>query len=794
MKNSVTTLMTQAVGVMRRDAASYMLLRAVLVGGAVLLSACGSSNSESAGQQQAAPLASGATILQLGSSDVPPDVAQQVLQPAFHVAPVLLAAPDEVSAGDALRPVARTQVPTDLQRLSPRRLTVQMLQARHAEAMRSLSPDAAAAPRAAGGMVTTYTPAQIRSAYGMPILPAATSLTSAQAAAQGAGQTIYVIDAQHDPNLVAELTAFNQKFALPMCTTKVIASNTSLPLPSAPSSNCELSVVYSTAGGAMTSLPPGYDAGWATEITLDVQWAHATAPLARIVLIEAPDSSINSLLAAVGLADAMGPGVVSMSFGGSEGNWTASADTAFTTANMSYLAATGDAGAGVSWPAVSSRVLAVGGTTLSYGGMGARSEQVWSGTGGGVSQYTPTPGYQSSSVPGMGSAAGRSVADVAFNADPYTGQYVAVIPAGGSAVSWISAGGTSLSTPQWAGLMAIANATRALAGKAALGEPHAVLYGQIATAPDSYVSAFDDIVSGNDGLCAACSAKPGYDQPSGLGTPNAANLLGALSGVTPVSAPVVTSATIRGQVGTPLSFSVSVSSVNPVSFAVSGAPTGMSINGAGAVSWPVPVAGSYAITVTATDSKNGLSGQGVYTVVIAAPTAPVLTGATINGKVGVPLSFAVPVTSVNPVSFALNGAPSGMVIGSSGVISWNKPVLGNYTVTVVARDAKTGLSGQAVYAVKIAAGQAGPVITVPFLTGLTGRPMVGAIGISDPGGGAISVSISGAPMGMMFWVNGMNIMASWSFPLPGNYQLKITATDSSGATAQATMPITIFSK
>src|SRR5471030_1473044 len=794
MKNSVTILMTGAAGMLRRRAAGDVWRWALLLGGAALLSACGGSDSEPSGQQAAAPLASGAMVLQLGEGTVPADVAQQVLQPAFHVAPVLLAEPEQAAANDGARRAFRTPVPADLQRLSPRRLTVQALRSRHAEAMRSLAPDAAAEPQAVSGVVSTYTPAQIRAAYGLPAVSLATGLTGAQAAAQGGGQTIYIVDAQHDPNLAAELAAFNQKFSLPACASKVIASNAALPL-AATSGGCELSVVYSTTGGAMTSQSPGYDAGWATEITLDVQWAHATAPLARIVLIEAPDSSINSLLAAVGLADAMGPGVVSMSFGGSEGNWTASADTAFTTANMSYLAATGDAGAGVSWPAVSSRVLAVGGTTLSYGGAGARSEQVWSGTGGGVSQYTPAPSYQGSAVPGMGSTSGRTVADVAFNADPYTGQYVAVIPAGGATVNWISAGGTSLSTPQWAGLVAIANATRSLAGKAALGAPHAVLYGQIATAPDSYASAFSDIVSGSDGLCAACSAKVGYDQPSGLGTPNAANLLGALSGVAPVSAPVVTPATISGQVGTALSFNVSVSSVNPVSFALSDAPAAMNISGPGAVSWPVPVAGSYAINVIATDSKNGLSGQGVYTVVIAAPTAPVLTAATINGKAGVPLSFTVPVTSVNPVSFTLSGAPTGMSIGSSsGVISWSKPVLGNYAVTVVARDTKTGMSGQAMYMFSIAAGQAGPVITAPFLTGVAGRPLIGAIGFTDPNGGAISVSISGVPMGMMFWINGMNIMASWSTPLPGNYQLKITATDSTGATAQATMPITVFAR
>ena len=117
----------------------------------------------------------------------------------------------------------------------------------------------------------------------------------------------------------------------------------------------------------MTAAAPAYESGWATEIALDVQWAHATAPLARIVLIEAADASLNSLLGGVKLANAMGAGAVSMSFGANEGNYTASVDAAFTGAGMTYLAATGDWGAAVSWPSVSPKVLAVGGTSLSGG-------------------------------------------------------------------------------------------------------------------------------------------------------------------------------------------------------------------------------------------------------------------------------------------------------------------------------------------------------------------------------------------------------------------------------------------
>src|SRR5471030_1565992 len=253
MKNSVTILMTGAAG--------------MLLGGAALLSACGGSDSEPSGQQAAAPLASGAMVLQLGEGTVPADVAQQVLQPAFHVAPVLLAEPEQAAANDGARRAFRTPVPADLQRLSPRRLTVQALRSRHAEAMRSLAPDAAAEPQAVSGVVSTYTPAQIRAAYGLPAVSLATGLTGAQAAAQGGGQTIYIVDAQHDPNLAAELAAFNQKFSLPACASKVIASNAALPL-AATSGGCELSVVYSTTGGAMTSQSFFFNDTATTEITL----------------------------------------------------------------------------------------------------------------------------------------------------------------------------------------------------------------------------------------------------------------------------------------------------------------------------------------------------------------------------------------------------------------------------------------------------------------------------------------------------------------------------------------------
>lgn len=773
---------------------------------ATMVSACGGgasnmdSQSSASGQKVETPLASGTTTLQLDVATLPTAAAEQVALPTFHVAPVLLNAPDDVDSADnvaSARMSPRTQVvPVEFESLSTRRLTVQALESvRHMRVMSALTADGSGTPMAAGSMVATYSPAQIRAAYGMPSLPSVgATLTASQAAQLGAGQTIYLVDAMSDPNIASELAAFNQKFGLPTCTTQTIATNAALPLATASASSCVLSIVYNTAGGAMTSAAPPYDAGWATEIALDVQWSHATAPLARIILIEAPNASIASFLGAVNLANSMGAGVVSMSFGTQEGNWTASVDSVFTGHNMTYVASTGDSGASVQWPAVSPNVVAVGGTTLTYSGTGVRSEMTWSDTGGGISQYTPTPIYQNSAVPGMGTAAHRTVADVAFNADPSTGQYVAVITQGSSTVMWASVGGTSLGAPQWSGIVAVANASRALSAKPALGDPHTVLYGQISTVPGSYASEFDDITKGSDGSCSTCSAKVGYDQVTGLGTPNVADLLSTLTGAPAVAtAPVVTSASIGGQVGTTLSFTVSVADTNPVTYTLSGSPSGMSISSTGAVTWVTPAIGFYSVVVTAKDTKTGLSGNGIYTVIIAAQPGPGITSAIISGQVGTALSFAVSVTDPNPVTCVLSGAPSGMAISSAGAVTWPTPLAGTYSVTVTARDPKTGQSGQGVFMVKITAA-AGPVVTAAAMTGVVGQSLTGMISISDPGVSSLSVSISGAPMGMMFSVTGLTFTTRWASPVLGSYSLKISVADSAGRSTQTIIPITITAK
>ena len=654
------------------------------------------------------------TLVDDGST-MPALAADAVAQPLFHLAPVVLDEPDLDDALDNTASGRRAphaqRVPAGLAGLSSERLTLQDIESGRMQiASASTAEDGTASALATGTVAKTYTPAQIRAAYGLPALPVAgASLTAAQAAQLGAGQTIYIVDAMHNPNAAAELAAFNKTFGLPGCSSQLLPVGTGLPLAAAPKDNCVLSIAYTTTSGALTNTAPAYNAGWATEIALDVQWAHAIAPLARIVLIEAPDPSVNSLTNAVRLANQMGPGVVSMSFGLAEASWTTQLDSAFSGTGMSYLAATGDSGAAVSWPSVSSRVLAVGGTSLSYTGTGSRSEVAWTKTGGGISAYVATPTYQSSALPGVGSLTRRGVADVAFNADPMTGQYVAVIKPGATTQSWVSAGGTSISAPQWAGLIAAANAMRVLAGKPVVGSAHATLYSQIAAVPGTYAAAFADINAGSNGSCTICTARTGYDVPTGLGTPNVSGLLGTLSGA-------------------------SIS------------------------------------------------------------TPPVVSSAGVSGKAGSPLSFSVIVSAANPVTYALGGAPAGMTISSTGVISWAKPVAGSFTVTVTAKDSKTGLSGQGSYVITITSAALPPVIKASAMTGVAGRALAGTITVSDPGGYAMSISISGVPAGMTFSLRGQTITATWARPVTGKYTLNITVTDAIGLSTKLAVPITINAK
>ena len=186
---------------------------------------------------------------------------------------------------------------------------------------------------------TGYSPAEIRAAYGIDAI----TFSSGTVSGNGAGETIAIVDAYSDPNIKSDLAAFDSKYGL-----------------SAPPS-----FTVDNLGATTT------DAGWALETALDVEWAHAIAPDANIVLVEASSASIEALFGAVQYASNLpGVGVVSMSWGASESATESRYDGLFATpaghTGITYIAASGDTGAssGVMYPAASPDVLAVGGTTL----------------------------------------------------------------------------------------------------------------------------------------------------------------------------------------------------------------------------------------------------------------------------------------------------------------------------------------------------------------------------------------------------------------------------------------------
>jgi subtilase family serine protease len=242
------------------------------------------------------------------------------------------------------------------------------------------------------------------------------------------------------------------------------------------------------------------------------------------------------------------------------------------------------------------------------------------------------PGYQSGTIGGY---ARRAVADVAFNADPNSGQYVALISPGTTTTRWVSAGGTSLATPQWAGLLAVANAMRVASAKAVLGQPHAALYQQIGAVPTTYAVAFKDVASGSNGSCTTCAAKTGYDTPTGWGTPNVSALLTSLSGAsvtttgsgsttTPTATgPQLTTTSLSGTAGRAFSGSIGYSAPGATSLniSISGAPSGMGFAASSTgltVSWANPIAGRSNLVITLKDNL-GQTTTGAVAVTINTP-------------------------------------------------------------------------------------------------------------------------------------------------------------------------------
>ncbi len=379
--------------------------------------------------------------------------------------------------------------------------------------------------------VVGLTADQVRTAYGF------NQLSFGAIPADGRGQTIAIIDAYDHPNIRSDLDVFDAQMGLP-------------PPPS-------FKIVNQTGGSVLPSTDP--NGLWDVETALDVQWAHAMAPGANILLIEANTSGFithgnlaaTDLIAAVTYARTVpGVSVISMSFGVDDGIIDAS--TAQLVSNqilttpaghqgITFVASTGDSGI-ASFPSTSPNVLAVGGTRLTTDTDGAYSgESAW-----GIQNKSPTLtdllNYQGSGGGGISQIfANRRVPDVSYNGDPVSG--VAVYNSFGATPGWVQVGGTSAGAPQWAAIMAIVNQGRALAG---LGS----LYGATQTSAALYsvpYSGFHDITTGATAVIqqipqefllppilpsfsAIIPALPGYDMATGLGSPVVNKLVPSLIG------------------------------------------------------------------------------------------------------------------------------------------------------------------------------------------------------------------------------------------------------------------------
>lgn len=318
----------------------------------------------------------------------------------------------------------------------------------------------------------SYGPAQFHTGYGLP--------TSASTA-----QTIAIVDAYNDPNIESDLGVYDSQYGLPPCTT---------------ANGCFLKVDQN--GG--TSYPRT-NSGWSLEIALDVETAHQICQNCKIVLVEASSNSLANLGAAENEAAKLGANVISNSYGGSEySSETSDENTYFNHPGIAITVSSGDGGYGVEFPAASQYVTAVGGTTLKLNADNTyASESAWSSSGSGCSAYISKPSWQTD-----GGCSRRTVADVSADADPNTGAavYDSVRYQGQS--GWFQVGGTSLASPLVAGVYALA------------GNAGSVTYGSY---PYSHTSSLHDVTSGSNGSCGGsylCTAGPGYDGPTGLGSPN----------------------------------------------------------------------------------------------------------------------------------------------------------------------------------------------------------------------------------------------------------------------------------
>ena len=333
-----------------------------------------------------------------------------------------------------------------------------------------------------------YSPAQISGYLGLT--------------GDGRGQTIAIVDAYDDPQIVSDAETFSQQYGLPGVCGAGGSKN-----------GCFTLDVRKQSAAA------GSNGNWGLETSLDVEWAHAIAPHATIELFEAKDTTFASLFAEVVAAEATHPDAVSMSWGYSGGDFSDETyyDHFCAVQSTICVVASGDFGNPGGYPAYNPAVLSVGGTTLNLAADNSvASEQAWAGSGGGQSWVEPEPSYQRR----VQSSGMRQMPDVAFDADPGTG--VAVfdsLPYQGES-GWWEVGGTSLGAPSWSAIFADADQLRAQHEQPPLTEARYAAQKAVYSLSAAQLA---PVTTGPDnGFCpVGCTPSAGYDEITGLGSPRA---------------------------------------------------------------------------------------------------------------------------------------------------------------------------------------------------------------------------------------------------------------------------------
>jgi subtilase family serine protease len=331
--------------------------------------------------------------------------------------------------------------------------------------------------------VASVSPAATPAGFGPTDLRSAYNVTGTGAS----GTIVAIVDAFGYPNAERDLGVYRSQFGLPACTT---------------ANGCFKKVNQRGVQGSY----PATNVGWAQETALDLDMVSAMCPGCSILLVEADSATFQNLATSVNTAAAMGAHAISNSYGGSESGST-SVEPLYDYAGIAVTVSSGDSGFGVQFPASSPHVTAVGGTSLSRStNSRGWTETAWSGAGSGCSTVYTKPTWQTDT-----GCARRTVADVSAVADPNTGVAVRA-PTSATASAWLVFGGTSVAAPLIAGIYGV-NDT-------------GVTFG---SDPYHHTSALFDVTSGSNGSCGGsylCTAKTGYDGPTGLGTPNGVTAFG----------------------------------------------------------------------------------------------------------------------------------------------------------------------------------------------------------------------------------------------------------------------------